>query len=207
MDVTSIIHAQTEAIARVAHNVARVHDQMELLRTKYNQTERGENVLLKAEMAEYERQVRLEQQSKQQFMKAAGSAPQQQATTTAASAPSSLVACLVVVHQHPAVLAVDCLVVLQRQVRLYLLLLLFVSANDLVELPMSFSCSVAYVVLLVYSLLFSSYRRSLWFNTRSSPFYWLWCSTTGTSSKRRPVRNTITCSTARSSSINRRFVR
>jgi hypothetical protein len=39
-------------------------------------------------MAEYERQVRLEQQSKQQFMKAAGSAPQ--ATTTASGpAPST----------------------------------------------------------------------------------------------------------------------
>jgi hypothetical protein len=88
MDVASIVHSQTEAIARVAHDVARVHDQMELLRTKYNQTERGENVLLKAEMAEYERQVRLEQQSKQQFMKAAGSAPQ--ATTTASGpAPST----------------------------------------------------------------------------------------------------------------------
>lgn len=88
MDVASIVHSQTEAIARVAHDVARVHDQMELLRTKYNQTELGENVLLKAEMAEYERQVRLEQQSKQQFMKAAGSAPQ--ATMTASGpAPST----------------------------------------------------------------------------------------------------------------------
>jgi hypothetical protein len=85
MDVASIVHSQTEAITRVAHDVARVHDQMDLLRTKYNQTERGENVLIKAEMAEYERQVRLEQQSKQQFMKAAGSVPQQAATAPAPS--------------------------------------------------------------------------------------------------------------------------
>ena len=90
MDVASIVHSQTEAIARVAYDVMRVHEHMEQLRTKYRQTERGENILDKADVEEFERQRRLEQQSKQHYMKAAGSAPQQAPSpSTTAPAPGS----------------------------------------------------------------------------------------------------------------------
>lgn len=88
VDVAAIVHSQGDAIARVAHDVTRVHASMELLRKTYRRTERGENVLDKAHVAEYERQLRLEQQAKQQYMKAASAAPQQQQTTTTAPAPS-----------------------------------------------------------------------------------------------------------------------
>ena len=36
MDVASIVHSQTEAIARVAHDLTRVHENMEQLRSMYH---------------------------------------------------------------------------------------------------------------------------------------------------------------------------
>lgn len=88
MDVASIVHSQTEAIARVAHDVTRMHEHMEQLRSMYRQTERGENILDKADVAEYERQRRLEQQAKQQFMKASSAAQQAPAAAPSTSAPA-----------------------------------------------------------------------------------------------------------------------
>lgn len=92
IDVAAIVHSQTDAIARVGFMVAKVHEQMEQLRIKYRRTERGENILDKADIAEFERQRQLEQKAKQQYMKAAGQ--QQQAPTaaptTAAPATSGL---------------------------------------------------------------------------------------------------------------------
>lgn len=76
MDIASIVHTQADSFARVAHTVARVHEQMERLRAKYRASERGEDILLKADVEEMERQRRVEQQAKFQLMKAApASAP------------------------------------------------------------------------------------------------------------------------------------
>jgi regulator of replication initiation timing len=91
MDIASIVHMQADTFARVAHAVTRVHGQMEQLRAKYHSSVRGgEDVLLTAEMEERQRQTRLEQQAKFQFVKAAPAsapAPGGLAGTTPAPAP------------------------------------------------------------------------------------------------------------------------
>jgi len=90
-DIAKVVQLQTQSLFRVAESVASFHGRVEQLRIKYRQYERGEDVLQKAEAEEAQRQLRLEQQMRLQYVVAAptAAAPAVPGAPGAAPVPST----------------------------------------------------------------------------------------------------------------------
>lgn len=78
-DVSSIVLTQHRALYRIGTLLSSLHARVEALRQQYRFYEQGENVIEKANFEEKERERRLNDQIRMQYVKAAASAPQTKA--------------------------------------------------------------------------------------------------------------------------------
>ena len=80
-DVSSIVLTQHRALHKIEALLSKVHTQVEGLRQQYRFYEKGENVIEKANYEEKERERRLNDQIRMQYVKAAASAPHTNSST------------------------------------------------------------------------------------------------------------------------------
>ena len=96
-DIASIVHSQNRALAAITARMEYVHSQVEALRDQYTFYEKGENVIAKATYEEQQRQRRIDDQIRMQYVQSAskgGASGNTQQSTQApgqASAPASAV--------------------------------------------------------------------------------------------------------------------